>query len=293
MIYSPDFTLQNLIEAGVHFGHKTSHWNPKMAPYIYGIHNGAHIIDLRKTVPLLKRALQTLHDAALKRWRILFVGTKLQAASIVVEAATHCSQYYVNHRWLGGMLTNWSTISSSVKRLQEYEKMIQDEDTTLTKKEISDLDKKRFKLERFIGGIREMGGMPNILVIIDTNKERIAIKEAQKLRIPIIAMVDTNSDPTGIDYLIPSNDDAKGSIELFCKLASQAILAGIELDLAKSGVKIDDVKSGKFEGMLKRKANEEVVNVLPKKKLKFDSGEEIDDASQKRYRRALESDKNE
>lgn len=284
MVYSPDFTLKNLIEAGMHFGHKASHWNPKMAPYIYGIRNGAHIIDLRKTAPLLKRALQTLHDVALKRWRILFAGTKLQAASIVAEAATYCSQYYVNHRWLGGMLTNWSTVSSLIKKLQRYEKMIQDEDNNFTKKEASDLDKKRFKLERSIGGIRKMGGIPNILVVIDTNKERIAIKEAQKLGIPIIAMVDTNSDPTGIDYPIPSNDDAKGSIELFCRLASKAILAGIELDLAKSGVKIDDIKSGKLEGELKSKADEEIDNIQLKKKLKFNLEEKTDDMSQRKYR---------
>lgn len=292
MVCLPDFTLQNLIEAGVHFGHKASHWNPKMAPYIYGVRNGSHIIDLRKTVPLLKRALQVLHDVALKRGRILFVGTKLQAASIVAETATYCSQYYINHRWLGGMLTNWSTVSLSIRKLQEYEKMIQDENNTFTKREVSKLDKERFKLERSIGGIREMNDMPNVLVVIDTNKERIAVKEAQKLRIPIIAMVDTNSDPTGIDYLIPSNDDAKGSIELFCRLASKAILAGIELDLAKSGVKIDDIKDGKFERELKRKTNNEE-NIPLKKELKFNSEKKIDDVSQERYRKILENDKNE
>ncbi len=280
--YLPNFTMQNLVEAGIHFGHKTSRWNPKMAPYIYGTHNGIHVIDLQKTVPLLKIALQVLHNVALERGRILFVGTKLQAASIIAEAAASCSQYYVNHRWLGGMLTNWPTVSSSIRTLEEHEYMIQNEDNIFTKKEIVEFDKKRQKLERSFGGIREMGGMPNILFIIDTNKEHIAIKEAQKLRIPIVAVLDTNSDPAGITYPIPGNDDAKRSIELYCKLASEAILAGIESDLAKSGVRIDDIKDGKFER--KYKAEEQVDHVPLAKKSKFNSEGKRDDVSQEKYR---------
>jgi small subunit ribosomal protein S2 len=244
----PEVIIRHLVEAGVHFGHKTSRWNPKMAPYIYGIHQGnrIHIIDLQKTLFLLMKAMKALYDVASQGGRILFVGTKFQALDIIAGEAIRCGQYYVNHRWLGGMLTNWGTVSSSIKTLIQYEKILSDEDSSLTKKELGDVDKKKEKLDKALGGIREMGALPDILFILDTNKEHIAVKEAKKLKIPIVAVLDTNSDPDGIDYPIPGNDDARKSIELYCKLAADSILAGIESNLARSGINVDDVKDGKF-----------------------------------------------
>ncbi|OEY86757.1 30S ribosomal protein S2 [Wolbachia pipientis] len=248
MVSLPEVTVHDLAEAGVHFGHKTSRWNAKMAPYIYGIHqeNHIHIIDLRKTLPLLKTALKAIYDVAFQGGRVLFVGTKFQAADIIANEAVRCGQYYVNNRWLGGTLTNWGTISSSIKTLRQYEKTLNDQESTLTKKELGSVDKKREKLEKSLGGIRDMGAVPDILFIIDTNKEHIAVKEARKLGIPIVAVLDTNSDPSNITYPIPGNDDSRKSIELYYKLAANAILTGIESDLAKSGVTIDDIKGGEF-----------------------------------------------
>ncbi|KLT21939.1 ribosomal protein S2 [Wolbachia endosymbiont of Armadillidium vulgare str. wVulC] len=241
----PEVTIRDLAEAGVHFGHKISRWNPKMAPYIYGIHqeNRIHIIDLRKTLSLLKVAIKALYDVASQGGRILFVSTKFQALDIVASEAVRCGQYYVNHRWPGGMLTNWNTVSSSIRTLIQYEKILNDEDSILTKKELGNIEKKRRKLDQTLGGIREMGAVPDILFIIDTNKEHIAVKEAKKLGIPIVAVLDTNSDPDDIVYPIPGNDDSRKSIELYCKLVANYILAGIESSLAKSKVKIDNIKS--------------------------------------------------
>ncbi|MGL9725345.1 MAG: 30S ribosomal protein S2 [Wolbachia sp.] len=240
----PEITTSDLAEAGVHFGHKISRWNPKMAPYIYGIHqkNRIYIIDLRKTLPLLKVAIKALCDVAFQGGRILFVGTKFQALDIVASEAIRCGQYYVNHRWLGGTLTNWNTVSSSIKTLIQYEKTLDDENSILTKKELGNIEKKRQKLDKALGGIREMGAVPDILFIIDTNKEHIAVKEAKKLGIPMVAVLDTNSDPGDIAYPIPGNDDSRKSIELYCKLAADSILAGIESNLARSGVEINDMK---------------------------------------------------
>lgn len=248
MVNIPEVTTRNLAEAGVHFGHKTSRWNAKMAPYIYGIHqeNRIHIIDLRTTLPLLKAAMQALHDVASRGGRILFVGTKFQALDIIASEAIRCGQYYVNYRWLGGMLTNWGTVSSSIKTLIQYENILNDENSTLTKKELGNIDKKRQKLDKSLGGIREMGAVPDILFIIDTNKEHIAIREAKKLGIPLVAVLDTNSNPDDITYPIPGNDDSRKSIELYCKLAADSILAGIESSLAQSGVKFDGVSDGEF-----------------------------------------------
>ncbi|MDD9331333.1 MAG: 30S ribosomal protein S2 [Wolbachia sp.] len=248
MVNLPEVTVRELAGAGVHFGHKTSRWNAKMAPYIYGVHqeNHIHIIDLRTTLPLLKAAMNALYDVASQGGRILFVGTKFQALDIIAGEAIRCGQYYVNHRWLGGMLTNWGTVSSSIKTLTQYEKILSDEDSALTKKELGNIDKKKQKLDKTLGGIREMGAIPDIVFIIDTNKEHIAVKEAKKLGIPIVAIVDTNSNPDGITYPVPGNDDSRKSIELYCKLAADSILAGIESDLAKSGVKIDDIKGSEF-----------------------------------------------
>lgn len=251
MVNLPEVTVRDLADSGVHFGHKTRRWNAKMAPYIYGIHqeNRIHIIDLQKTLLLLKPAMKALYDTAYQGGRILFVGTKFQAHDIIANEAIRCSQYYVNHRWLGGTLTNWGTISSSIKTLIQYEKTLNDEDTTLTKKELGKIDQKKQKLDKALGGIREMGAIPDMLFIIDTNKEHIAVKEAKKLGIPVVAILDTNSDPDNITYPIPGNDDSRKSIELYCKLAADSVLAGMESSLARSGVRVDDTKGDEsFQG---------------------------------------------
>lgn len=265
MVNIPEVTVRDLAEAGVHFGHKTSRWNAKMAPYIYGVHqeNHIHIIDLRKTFPLLKAAMQALYDVASRGGRILFVGTKFQALDIIASEAIRCGQYYVNYRWLGGMLTNWGTVSSSIKTLIQYENILNGENSTLTKKELGNIDKKRQKLDKSLGGIREMGAVPDILFIIDTNKEHIAVREAKKLGIPLVAVLDTNSNPDNITYPIPGNDDARKSIELYCKLSADSILAGIESSLAQSGVKFDGVSDSEF---IKDKLEKEEVVVQTRKK---------------------------
>ena len=247
MVDLPKFTMRDLVESGVHFGHKASRWNPKMAPYIYGVHNDIHIINLQSTVSLLKSALSTLYDIVLKRGRVLFIGTKVQASAIIADEAVRCGQYYINNRWLGGMLTNWETVSLSIKKLREYEKLLQNIDNQFTKKELLLFEKKRAKLDRSIGGICNMGGLPHVIFVIDTNKERIAIKEANKLNIPVIAVLDTNSDPSGIDYPIPGNDDAVRSIDFFCKIISDTILEAIRSDLTKSGINVDGIKDFSVE----------------------------------------------
>ena len=214
----PTFTMRQLLEAGVHFGHHTRRWNPKMKPYLFGVRNGVHIIDLTKTVPLLEQALQQVREVVSNGGRVLFVGTKAAAAERIADAAKRCGQYYVNHRWLGGMLTNWQTISASIKRLRELDERLKGDVVGLTKKEQLDLTRERDKLERSLGGIKEMGGMPDMLFIIDTNKEAIAVQEARKRGIPIVAVLDSNSDPDGIDYPIPGNDDAIRAVSLYCEL---------------------------------------------------------------------------
>lgn len=236
----PPITVSELLDAGVHFGHKSARWNPKMAPYIYGIRDDIHIIDLRQTAILFKNALNAIYETAKKNGKILFVSTKIQASDLIAEYAEKCGQYYVNHRWLGGTLTNWNTISGSIKRLEGYEKTLSDEEgiASYTKKEVLNLTRKRDKLLRSIGGIRSMGGNPDLVVIIDTNKEHIAIEESLKLEIPIVAVVDSNSDPDNINYPIPGNDDAIRSIRLYCSLFSSAALAGIGDALSESGVDI-------------------------------------------------------
>jgi small subunit ribosomal protein S2 len=230
----PKFTIQEMLEAGVHFGHKEMLWNPKMEPFIYGSRNGVHIIDLHKTAALLFKALHVLKAAgANKKTKILFVGTKRQASDSVKEAAIACGQYYVNHRWLGGMLTNWKTISKSLKRLEEMEKILAesnnpDSPIKYSKKELLDIDRKRQKIDAYLGGIRNMGGKPDLLFVIDTNKENIAIKEAAMLGIPVIAVVDTNSDLNDIDFPIPGNDDATRAIGFYCNLVAKAVLFGAQ-----------------------------------------------------------------
>ena len=231
----PTFTMRQLLEAGVHFGHHTRRWNPKMKPYLFGVRNGVHIIDLTKTVPLLEQALQQVRQVVSNGGRVLFVGTKAAAAERVADAAKRCGQYYVNHRWLGGMITNWQTISASIKRLRELDERLKGDVVGLTKKEQLDLTRERDKLERSLGGIKEMGGTPDMLFIIDTNKESIAVLEARKRGIPIVAMLDSNSDPDGIDFPIPGNDDAIRAVSLYCDLMSGAVLDGIRAEIAASG----------------------------------------------------------
>lgn len=233
---APTFSMRSLLEAGVHFGHTTRRWNPKMEPYIFGVRNGIHIIDLEQTVPMLHRALLAIRDIAAAGGRVLMVGTKRQASETVAEAAKRCGQYYVNHRWLGGMLTNWRTISYSIRRLRDLDNRLASEVTGLTKKETLQLMRERDKLERALGGIKEMAGLPDILFIIDTNKENIAVAEANKLGIPVVAVVDSNSDPTGINYPIPGNDDALRAITLYCDLVVDAVIDGIQQEMRESGV---------------------------------------------------------
>jgi small subunit ribosomal protein S2 len=231
----PEFTLRQLLESGVHFGHHTRRWNPKMAPYLFGIRNQVHIIDLQQTVPMLDRALRAVRDTTAAGGRVLFVGTKRAAAEYVADAAKRCGQYYVNHRWLGGMLTNWKTITGSIKRLRQIDEMLAGDIQGLTKKEVLDITRDREKLERALGGIKEMGGLPDILFIIDTNKEKLAVEEANKLGIPVIAVLDSNSDPTGVTFPIPGNDDAIRAITLYCDLIAGAALDGISAEMMSSG----------------------------------------------------------
>src|SRR5215475_9174673 len=231
----PTFTMRQLLEAGVHFGHNTRRWNPKMAPYIFGVRNNVHIIDLEQTVPLLYRSLEAVRDVVGQGGRVLFVGTKRSASDKIAEAAKRCGQFYVNHRWLGGMLTNWKTISNSIKRLKTVDEQLSQGQSGLTKKEVLNLTRERDKLERALGGIKEMGGQPDILFIIDTNKEAIAVAEANKLSIPVVAVIDSNSDPTGITYPIPGNDDAIRAIATYCDLISDSVLDGIQQEVIKTG----------------------------------------------------------
>jgi small subunit ribosomal protein S2 len=236
----PTFTMRQLLEAGVHFGHHTRRWNPRMEPFIFGARNGIHILDLRQTVPMLHTALQSVRDTVAGGGRVLFVGTKRQASQQITEAAARCGQYYVNHRWLGGMLTNWTTITDSIKRLKEYDELLSQEDIGLTKKELLIRTRERDKLERALGGIKDMGGLPDILVVVDTNKESIAITEAKKLGIPVVAILDSNCDPRGITFPIPGNDDALRSIALYCSLFSDAVLDGLQQEAISTGIDLGE-----------------------------------------------------
>ncbi len=231
----PTFTMRELLETGVHFGHHTRRWDPRMKSYIFGVRNNIHILDLQQTVPLLHRALQAVRDTVAKGGRVLFVGTKRQASELIAETAARSGQYYVNHRWLGGMLTNWKTISGSIKRLRELEEQLSQDGLGLTKKEMLGLTRQREKLERSLGGIKEMGGLPDIMVVIDTNKEAIAIAEANTLGIPVVAVLDSNSNPAGVNYPIPGNDDAMRAITLYCDLINGAILDGLQQEATASG----------------------------------------------------------
>ena len=232
----PDFSMRELLEAGVHFGHQTHRWNPKMSPYIFGTRNNIHILDLSQTVPLLHQALKKISDTVASGGRVLFVGTKRQASDLVADAANRSAQYYVNARWLGGMLTNWQTISKSIKRLRELDELLGNNAQGFTKKERLVLDREKDKLERALGGIKNMGSTPDLMVIIDTNKEAIAIEEAKRLGIPVVALLDTNCDPDKIDFPIPGNDDAARAISLYCDLFAKAVIDGIERQQGRMGV---------------------------------------------------------
>ncbi|MEM1104778.1 MAG: 30S ribosomal protein S2 [Pseudomonadota bacterium] len=238
----PEFTMRQLLEAGVHFGHQTHRWNPKMKTYIYGERSHIHILDLSKTVPLLHQALLQVRDTIAKGGRVLFVGTKRQAAEPIAEAAGRCAQYYINHRWLGGTLTNWETVSNSIKRLKELQSMFEaGGGDGLTKKELLNLERERDKLDRALGGIANMGGRPDLMFVIDTNKEAIAVKEARKLGIPVVAVVDTNCDPDDIDFPFPGNDDAARAISLYCNLIADAVVDGLAESSAGLGMDLGEL----------------------------------------------------
>jgi small subunit ribosomal protein S2 len=246
----PEFSLRQLLEAGVHFGHQTHRWNPRMGPYIYGSRNGIHIIDLTQTVPLLDAALQAVRETVSKGGRILFVGTKRQASKAIAETAERSAQYYMNHRWLGGTLTNWKTVSNSISRLKSIDEKLDAGAEGLTKKERLGLEREQEKLQKSLGGIREMGGVPDLLFVIDTNKEELAILEARKLGIPVIAVLDSNSSPDGIDYPIPGNDDAARAIALYCDLVARAALDGMAAQMGAAGVDIGELAESPVEEAL-------------------------------------------
>ncbi|SFA88482.1 SSU ribosomal protein S2P [Poseidonocella pacifica] len=234
----PEFSMRQLLEAGVHFGHQTQRWNPRMGEFIYGGRNGIHIIDLTQTVPMLDAALNAIRDVVSRGGRLLFVGTKRQAAQPVADAAERCAQYYMNHRWLGGTLTNWQTVSKSINRLNEIDEKLAGGAEGLTKKERLGMERDQSKLQASLGGIREMGGLPDMLFVIDVKKEALAVAEANKLGIPVVAIVDTNCSPDGIDYIIPGNDDAARAIALYCDLVSRTALDGTAEQLGAAGVDI-------------------------------------------------------
>jgi small subunit ribosomal protein S2 len=246
----PEFTMRQLLEAGVHYGHQTARWNPKMGEYIYGDRNGIHILDLTQTVPLLDTALKTVRDTVAKGGRILFVGTKRQAQKSVAEAAEKCAQYYMNHRWLGGTLTNWKTISNSIQRLKQIDEILAHGAEGMTKKERLNMERDQAKLQASLGGIREMGGVPDLLFIIDVGKESLAILEAQKLGIPVIGIVDTNCSPKGVTHVIPGNDDAARAISLYCDLVSRAALDGMTAQMGAAGIDIGEMEAAPAEETL-------------------------------------------
>jgi len=259
----PTFTMRQLLEAGVHFGHHTRRWNPKMAPYIFGKRNNIHIVNLEKTVPMLYEALDAIQSIAKNGGKFLFVGTKRSASDLIAQAATNCGQYYVNHRWLGGMLTNWETVSNSIKKLKSLEERIETgEVNSLTKKERLQIERQKEKLDLNLGGIKNMNGIPDAMFIIDTNKESIAILEANNLNIPVIAICDTNSNPSGVDYPIPGNDDALRAISLYCDLVAASVLKGLESNLEQSGIDVGEseiiVEEGFVQGVDSDNISEDV-----------------------------------
>ena len=278
----PKVSVVDLLDAGVHFGHKTSRWNPKMAPYIYGTKDNVHIIDLQQTAPLMQIALKKIYETVKNNGKVLFVSSKVQAKDLIAEYAEKCGQFYVNNRWLGGMLTNWSTISKSIKKIDNIEKVLQDEDllATYTKKEVLDLNRKREKLLKSLAGIRKIGGKPDLIVVIDTNREHLSISEALKLNIPVVAVVDSNSNPDNVNYPIPGNDDAIRSIRLYCHLFAEAALAGIQDAMNDSGVdaglsKNLTEKDG-LQGVKKLEKSEKVSKAKPASSNKGTSVKSVD-----------------
>ena len=255
----PEFSMRQLLEAGVHFGHQTQRWNPRMGPFIYGARNGIHIMDLTQTVPMLDQALQAVRDTVAKGGRVLFVGTKRQAAQPIADAAENCAQYYMNHRWLGGTLTNfktvqksidslnWQTVSKSIQRLKAIDEQAERGFEGLTKKERLGMERDQGKLQASLGGIREMGGRPDLIFVIDVKKEALAVAEANKLGIPVVAVVDTNCSPDGVDYIIPGNDDAARAIALYCDLAARAALDGMSAQLGAAGVDLGAMEDAPVE----------------------------------------------
>ncbi|QMU57617.1 MAG: 30S ribosomal protein S2 [Boseongicola sp.] len=245
----PDFSMRQLLEAGVHFGHQTQRWNPRMGEFIYGDRNGIHILDLTQTVPMLDAALNVIRETVAKNGRILFVGTKRQAQKPIADAAEKCAQYYMNHRWLGGTLTNWKTVSQSIKRLKAIDEKMAEGAEGLTKKERLGMEREQTKLQASLGGIREMGGVPDLIFVIDVNKEDLAIAEAKKLGISVVGIVDTNCSPDGVDYIIPGNDDAARAIALYCDLASRAALDGMSAQLGAAGVDLGALEEAAEEAI--------------------------------------------
>ncbi|WP_372340413.1 30S ribosomal protein S2 [Parvularcula sp. IMCC14364] len=259
----PEFSMRQLLEAGVHFGHQTHRWDPKMKSYIFGDRNGIHIIDLSQTVPLLHQALVKVRDVVAGGGRVLFVGTKRQAHAPVAEAAQRCAQYYMNVRWLGGTLTNWETISGSIKRLKYMEETLNDGGAGLTKKERLQMTREQEKLEASLGGIRDMGGVPDLMFVVDVKKEAIAIQEAKKLGIPVVAIVDTNCSPANVDHIIPGNDDAARAIALYCNLVADAVIDGLSASQASLGIDIGEMEETPAEILPEPAATEEVAAEAP------------------------------
>ncbi len=260
----PTFTLRQLVEAGAHFGHHARRWNPQMAPYIYGKKDNVHIINLQKTYPMLYTALNAAREVAANGGKILFVATKKQAQDIVKENAERCGQYYVNHRWLGGMLTNWKTVHKSINRLVKLNEMFANNETEgYTKKELLNLKKEQEKLALSLNGIMNMGGQPDMLFVIDTPRESLAVKEAKKLGIPVIGVVDTNANPNEIDYPVPGNDDAIRAISLYCELVSSAILDGMQAEIAAQGVKVEEVSAETEEKPAKKRVSKKAKEETP------------------------------
>ncbi|MEO9516068.1 MAG: 30S ribosomal protein S2 [Paracoccaceae bacterium] len=250
----PEFTMRQLLEAGVHFGHQTQRWNPRMGEFIYGSRNGIHILDLTQTVPMLDAALNAIRNTVAKGGSVLFVGTKRQAAGPIADAAERCAQYYMNHRWLGGTLTNWQTVSKSINRLREIDEQSANGFEGFTKKERLGMERDQAKLQASLGGIREMGGKPDLLFVVDVKKEALAVAEANKLGIPVVAIVDTNCPPDGVDYIIPGNDDAARAISLYCDLAARAALDGMSAQLGAAGVDIGAMEDAPAEEVVAEEA---------------------------------------
>jgi len=274
----PEFTMRQLLEAGVHFGHQTQRWNPRMGEFIYGARNGIHIMDLTQTVPMLDAALNVIRETVAKGGRLLFVGTKRQASTAIADSAEKCAQYYMNHRWLGGTLTNWKTVSLSINRLKSIDEQMESAVEGMTKKERLGMEREQHKLQASLGGIREMGGVPDLLFVIDVKKEALAIAEANKLGIPVVAIVDTNCSPDGIDYIIPGNDDAARAIGLYCDLACRAALDGMSAQLGAAGVDLGAMEEAPIEEALSVEAAPEapVVDAVTEAAAAEPVAEEVD-----------------